>query len=231
MFMPRIKKYRNRYLQAFLDQKCAVIHIRLPKYVRLWYIATYGSPVVLDMLHPARNLIEHSICRSNSKSIREVMTMSMQKWAVYEKSDMYDPRSWLTIVLPDVIYRNDERINVTGENWDVYDTDASTIREMLCEKFWAALMKYLYRMMTECMKKGVEYRLDLTLQRFCAEHGISVDMYEPIRQGYFRQVKRSEKEMSEIRDAVRASNDDHLRTEGESVKTKMLSFLDSQLGL
>lgn len=229
--MPRIKRFKNRYLQAFLDRKYAVIHVRVPKYVRLWYIATYGSPVVLDVHHSARVIIEHSICQTNSKTLNEVMTMSMAKWAVYEKSDVFEPKSWLTLVLPDVVYRKDQEIVVDGDKWDVYDTDASSIRDALCDKFWVELIRYLFKTMVDCMKKKAEYRLDLTLQMFCAEHGISVDMYEPIRQGYFRQMKRQEKEMEEIRDAVREANNDRLKKEGESVKTKMLAFLDEQMGV
>lgn len=191
----------------------------------------YGSPVVLDVMHSARAIIEHSICQTNSRTLNEVMTMSMAKWSVYEQSDMFDPKSWLTVVLPDFVYRKDEKISVEGDRWDVYDTDAASIREALCDKFWSSLMKYLFKTMTECTKKGVEYRLDLTLQRFSAEHGIGVEYYEPIRQGYFRQMKRYDKEMKDIRDAVRSANNERLVKEGESVKTQMLSFLDEQMGL
>lgn len=229
--MPRIKRYKNRYLQAFLDRKCAVIHVRVPKYVRLWYIATYGSPVVLDVLHSARALIEHSICQTNSRTLKDVMTMSMAKWAAYEQSESFDPKSWLTIVLPDVIYRKDKEIVVTGDRWDVYDTDASSIRDALCDKFWSELIWYLFREIVDCMKKKTEYRLDWTLLRFCAEHGIAVDMYESIRQGYFRQMKRRDKELAETREAVRDANNEKLAKEGEGVKMNMLSFLDEQMGV
>lgn len=224
--MNRRLKYKNRYLQAFLDRKCSVIHIKLPEYVRLWYIARYGSPVVLEMRHPARPLIEYAIRPSKSRTLKCVMTMSMAKWAEYERTESFDGRSWLTLVLPDYVYRNDAVVYVTGDSWDVYDAYASEIRESLCDFFWNELLVYVLKAMVDCSRRDGVYRLDHTLQRFLAENGASVDCYEPVRQGYFRRMRRIETETQQIRDAVRQHKNELLMKEGESVKLSILNFLD-----
>lgn len=55
---------------------------------------------------------------------------------------------------------------------------ALLFKEELANVFWNALMEYITDKRKEAQDLGKPYRADWTLEMSCAEHGITVDLYD-----------------------------------------------------
>lgn len=230
--MPSVRKYTNRYVRAFLEMDCPVLYVKLPSYVRMWYAAEYGVPVVLEECHPARPIIEMSVhtterveydpCNTHNRSV-----MCDFVWQRAILTDGFDQKEWLALALPDKVVRSDGEVEI-DDTWDLYYSDVKRVKDALNDWFWNAVFGYILSKKMDCDKDGVEFQLDRTLQMFCSENGMSTDFYEPLRRQYFRKLEDRRKERQEAKNASLERRDKNLNKIGEGVRFQMLKFMKKE---
>lgn len=225
--MPRKKKYKNGILQSYIEGKTALLYVKMPAYIRIWYAAKYGVPVVLRENHPAISIMRKSIRSTGRKAWSETSTMSEDLWGIASSHEDFDRSQWLPFVMPSTVIRNDREVEVDS-SWDMYYSDIRDFKEELSYDFWNSAVDYVSRMQIRNKEDGDLFRIDWTLSRFCAENGIKVDYYEQVRRQYYRFVKENLNGPSEIREVILNQRNENLRPLGEGVRFQMLKFLDAE---
>lgn len=225
--MPRKKIYKNKRMKAYVDGKTALLYVKLPAYIRVWYAAMYGSPVMLRDDHAAIPVMCMSIRPTDRMAYNDTSSMSEELWKVAIQDPSFEKSEWLAFVLPESVIRNDVEVKVDGR-WDLYYTDIRRFKSELDREFWRAVMMYICDMQVQCRKDGVEFRMDWTLQRFCAENGIMTEYYDQVRRQYYRKLESSRYEPAEIRELMLKSRDANLKSIDEGVRFQMLRFLDAE---
>lgn len=221
-------------MKAIIAGNASMLYVKLPAYLRLWYIATHGTPVVLGEFHPARMVMEVSIHPTardengtDSTNNRSTITERMYNKAVADGAIESD--QWLPIVLPEKVVRCGEEVDV-DDTWDMYYADRARFKEAMAGMFWNAVYAYVSRAHLLATEQRRTFRLGDTLQRFCGEHGIPYACYEAMRRQYFRKVEETHQELAVWKSVTVALHDERLKQAGEGVRHHMLAFMEQKSG-
>lgn len=223
----RKKKYKDKYIRRFVCGSYATLHVKVPGYLRTWYVATSGSPVLLRQGHPARAVLEENLIRTDRVTYEQYTAMSGRLWKMAVEAKAVDENEWLEIVLPEYVVRDGVRVE-TDWSWEIYDCEIRAFKEELANFFWQDVVEYVNEKRIEAQDAGVQYRADWTLEMYCAEHGISVEMFEQFRRAYYRYRKECREKEKEARELVLKQRDENLKAVGEQVRFQMIKFLEEE---
>lgn len=217
-------------MRSVIAGKASLLYVKLPAYLRLWYIATHGTPVVLGEYHPARMVMEvsiHPTARDESgvESTNNRSTLTSRMYNKGVATGSIESEQWLPIVLPEKVVRSGEEVDV-DDTWDMYYADRARFKEGMAGIFWNAVASYVCRAHTLAVEQRRIFRIGETLQRFCGEHGIPYACYEALRRQYFRKIEESQRELAVWKSVTVALHDERLKQAGEGVRHRMLAFLD-----
>ena len=134
---------------------------------------------------------------------------------------------WLEIILPEYVVRDGATVMVDG-SWEIYDTVIRAFKDESANVFWNAAVEYINDKRLEAQDLGKPYRADWTLEMFCAENGITVDMFEQFRRAYYRYKKDCKEKEREARERVLQRRNENLEKIGENVRFHMLKFLEKE---
>lgn len=223
----RKKKYKDKYVRAFMCGTYASLHVKESAYLRIWYIATYGSPVVLSDDNPARAVLERHLTHTDRMTYWQYTAMSGRLWKMAVEANAVNESEWLEIVLPEYVVHDGEVFKV-DDSWEIYDAEIRTFKEALEVKLWQSVMKYINDKLMEAQDEGRPFKIDLTLRMFCAEHGICVEYFEQFRRAYYRYKKECREQEKESRDRVLEKRNDNLKKVGENVRFQTIKFLEGE---
>ena len=222
----RKRVYNDKYINPYILGKYSLVHVKVPYYIRIWYVSNYGSPVILGQNHLARGILEESLVSTNRKTYMNNTVMSDNVWAMAVKNNAVDSHEWLSFVLPEYVVR-DGAVVKTDSSWEIYDRDIRTFKRSLETVFWGAVINYVVKMQIKAKEDKKTFKIDWTLETFCAENGISVDYFEQFRRQYYRFLIKCKEEDDGTKELVLAERDKKLKEIGEGVKYQMIKFLDS----
>lgn len=205
----------------------ATLHVKVSDYLRVWYVAKFGSPVILGQNHPARSVLEESLVNTGRTNYKTGTAMSDNLWKVAVAENAVNENEWLEFVLPEYVVR-DGQIKMVDSSWEIYDTEIRSFKEELAYYFWNDVVEYINAMRLISQDLGKPYRADWTLEMYCAEHGITVDMFEQFRRAYYRYKKDCVAQEKDARERVLKLRDGNLRKIGEKVRYQMLKFLENE---
>ena len=223
----RKRKYNDKYVRAFVCGTYNCLHVKVADYLRVWYVAVYGSPVVLSQNHPARAVLEENLVSTDRVTYANYTAMSDNLWKMAVDANAVEKGEWLEFVLPEYVVRDGETVKVDG-TWEIYDSEIRAFKNELAAVFWNAVVEYACEKRREAQDMGKPYRADWTLEMFCAEHGITVDMFEQFRRAYYRYRKECKEQEKEARERVLQRRDDNLHKIGGNVRYQMLKFLEDE---
>lgn len=205
----------------------ATLHVKVSDYLRVWYVAKFGSPVILGQNHPARSVLEESLVNTGRTNYKTGTAMSDNLWKVAVAENAVNESEWMEFVLPEYVVR-DGQIKMVDSSWEIYDTEIRLFKEELAYYFWNDVVEYINAMRLVSQDLGKPYRADWTLEMYCAEHGITVDMFEQFRRAYYRYKKDCVAQEKDARERVLKLRDGNLRKIGEKVRYQMLKFLENE---
>lgn len=223
----RKKKYKDKYVRAFMCGTYAMLHVKVPDYLRVWYVAKFGSPVILGQNHPARSVLEESLVSTDRVTYGQYTAMSDRLWEMAVEANAVNESEWLEFVLPEYVVRNGD-VMMVDHSCEIYDAEIRPFKEELAYYFWNDVVEYINAMRIVAQDLGKPYRADWTLEMYCAEHGITVDMFEQFRRAYYRYKKDCVAQEKDARERVLKLRDVNLRKIGEKVRYQMLKFLENE---
>lgn len=207
--------------------KYATLHVKVSDYLRVWYVAKFGTPIILGQNHPARAVLEGSITKTERTNYWVGTCMSDKLWKVATEAKAVNESEWLEFVLPEYVVRDGDIVMVDN-SWELYDAEIRAFKEELSYYFWNDVVEYTNAMRLLAQDLGKPYRADWTLEMYCAEHGITVDMFEQFRRAYYRYKKDCVAQEKDARERVLELRNRNLKKIGEKVRYQMLKFLEDE---
>lgn len=194
-----------------------VCYLRLKEYYHGYLMKKYGGfPIRFPEMHQASIVLESRIVPN--RSLSQISGHSYSESAFNYKRDgvVFDINvstpedeervEFVPICMPEEVMVR-KRIERVGNNWQLTNDGAKTLRKIIAREFWMACIIFVDESFKRAMDLGIHMTKEIAVTDFMLLYDIPIELYENFLKEEYRNRKRLEEDIASNHEKLKQMSD------------------------